>query len=333
MAMKRLFFVIFTTLIIASISLVDNASAKVFVPYNSPVFHTKDCKRLPSNIRLMEFPSVQAAINSGASACPYCINQTSTGFTNQLQENTTVPETKIIPQEPTGVKDEVSYRLYCDKVTGQCFTPNNKKASYIESFGDRDWKSSDYEVVIVNVKPISLLRVLSAFADNQVRVSDPNFVPDPEIPATFEGKPIYTDGKWLDDKFAIEFLILSKGYGFYKQVERYPNGNKKSVTTGYGLDKENITVRHGKSETFYESGLPQASLDFKYEAENGRAVVWYKNGKIMHVAEYQDGKLHGIHKIYDQDGNLQYKDTYNNGERTNRKKFDSEGRLKFDTDY
>ncbi len=53
----------------------------------------------------------------------------------------------------------------------------------------------------------------------------------------------------------------------------------------------------------------------------------------MHIAEYQDGKLHGVAKKYDSKGNLLYKDTYKHGEKTNRKAFDREGRLKFSTDY
>ena len=46
---------------------------KVFAPYDSRIFHTKGCKKLHSSSSLIEFPSVQTAINDGASACDSCI--------------------------------------------------------------------------------------------------------------------------------------------------------------------------------------------------------------------------------------------------------------------
>lgn len=329
--MKRLFFVIFTTLIVASISLVDNASAKVFAPYNSPVFHTKDCKRLPSNIRLMEFPSVQAAINSGASACPHCIRQTSPSLTNQSQMSTTIPKTKIVPQKPTGTEDEISYMLYCDKVTGECFDPNHIKTGSIESFGDRDWKSNDYEKVFINVEPVDLYRGLIIIADMATKSSEVN--PDIDAPITFEGKPVFKGGQWIDDEIGTEVTIVFKSYGFFKQTERHPNDVKKSEYTGYGLSKSDIVFKHGKFESWYENGLPKIKSDIKYNYTDGRAIVWHENGKIMYDTQFQHGKQHGIQKTYDQKGNLIYKDTYKNGDKINRKAFDNEGRLKFDTDY
>jgi len=65
-----IFLVIFTTFTIAlEMSLAD----KVFAPYDSRIFHTKGCKKLHSSSSLIEFPSVQTAINDGASACDSCI--------------------------------------------------------------------------------------------------------------------------------------------------------------------------------------------------------------------------------------------------------------------
>lgn len=326
--MKKMLCVIFVILILSSISFVACVSAEVYAPYNSPVFHEKGCSMLPSNERLMKFPSVQSAINSGAKACPSCVNQAFTGSTNQSQGNTAVPKIKVVPQEPAGIKEGTLNTLYCDRATGRCFSP--KEHSYIEPFGDRKFDNNVYEAVVINVKPISMSRIFRSFAELPDE-SDPNYNPD--APATFEGKPIYENGKWFDEKFAIESAILSKGYKFFKQVERYSNGMQKLIKTGYGLSKDSIVVVHGLYEEFYKGGIIKVRADYKYGFRNGRYIAWYENGKLMHDAEYQNGKQHGIHKQYDSKGNLLYKDTYEHGEKTNRKAFDREGRLKFSTDY
>jgi|TARA_B100002003_G_C14093513_1_gene525921 hypothetical protein len=77
--MKYLFLVILTVFIISDISFADDASPKVFSAYNSPVFHKKDCGKLPSNVELVEFSSVKEAIYKHALPCKSCIKQ---GFTN-----------------------------------------------------------------------------------------------------------------------------------------------------------------------------------------------------------------------------------------------------------
>ena len=77
--MKYLFLVILTVFIVSDISFADDASPKVFSTYNSLVFHKKDCGKLPSNVELVEFPSVKEAINEYGLPCKSCIKQS---FTN-----------------------------------------------------------------------------------------------------------------------------------------------------------------------------------------------------------------------------------------------------------
>jgi hypothetical protein len=61
----------------------------VFKPYNSSVFHTKDCKKLSSNNQLIEFSSIQKAIEEGAIPCKLCIGQNTTGLnSSQLSKDT-----------------------------------------------------------------------------------------------------------------------------------------------------------------------------------------------------------------------------------------------------
>ena len=80
--MKYLFLITLTVFIVSDISFANDTSPKVFSTHDSSVFHTKDCKKLPSNVELVEFSSVQAAINDGALPCKSCINQGSTILTS-----------------------------------------------------------------------------------------------------------------------------------------------------------------------------------------------------------------------------------------------------------
>lgn len=78
--MKYLFLVILTVFIVSDISFADDASPKVFSAYNSPVFHKKNCEYLPLNVELVEFSSVQEAINKYGLPCKSCIKQGSTNL-------------------------------------------------------------------------------------------------------------------------------------------------------------------------------------------------------------------------------------------------------------
>ena len=46
---------------------------EVYLPYNSPIFHKKNCVALHNNPSFIKYPSVQSAINSGVKACSICI--------------------------------------------------------------------------------------------------------------------------------------------------------------------------------------------------------------------------------------------------------------------
>ncbi|MGR3173688.1 MAG: hypothetical protein ACUZ8N_03730 [Candidatus Scalindua sp.] len=78
--MKYLFLVILTVFIVSDISFANDTSSKVFTTTYSQVFHKKDCKELPSNVKLVEFSSVQEAIDKDALPCKSCIKQGSTNL-------------------------------------------------------------------------------------------------------------------------------------------------------------------------------------------------------------------------------------------------------------
>ena len=80
---------ILSLFIVSVISYADETPSKVFSTCYSTVFHTKDCKELPSNSDLVEFSSVQGAINDGASPCKTCIDIESINLSNlQLHVDT-----------------------------------------------------------------------------------------------------------------------------------------------------------------------------------------------------------------------------------------------------
>lgn len=74
-------------------------------------------------------------------------------------------------------------------------------------------------------------------------------------------------------------------------------------------------------------------VDAKYGAIDGKVIVWLENGIKKEESECMNDKLNGISKLYDSRGILRYKDTYKNGEKTNRKAYDEEGKLEFDQNY
>lgn len=46
---------------------------------------------------------------------------------------------------------------------------------------------------------------------------------------------------------------------------------------------------------------------------NGMYKIYYPDGKVRMEVESKNGKPHGVGKTYDEDGNLQYKATFNDG--------------------
>ena len=74
----------------------------------------------------------------------------------------------------------------------------------------------------------------------------------------------------------------------------------------------------------------------KYETDTKRSRLRrynHRTGIVESKLNFLGGNLHGVVKTYYQNGALLYKDTYKNGEKINRKAYDSEGRLKFSQDY
>lgn len=117
-------------------------------------------------------------------------------------------------------------------------------------------------------------------------------------------------------------------------------------------DEQRIELRQRVEEIYIREGLePKYGLDMvnlrdmplvirKVQADIQKETAWTETVETYSVTgvregvwPYKEGKLHGNVLIYNQDGELRYIDTYQNGNKASRKKFDDEGRLEFEQDY
>ncbi len=67
--------------------------------------------------------------------------------------------------------------------------------------------------------------------------------------------------------------------------------------------------------------------------QDGTLETFYVNGQVKTVWKFRQGRPHGIVVSYDEAGNLAFIDTYQEGYKTNRKKYTAEGQLEFSQDY
>ncbi len=117
-------------------------------------------------------------------------------------------------------------------------------------------------------------------------------------------------------------------------------------------DEQRVDLRRRVEEIYIREGLePKYELDMvnlrdmplviqKVQADMQKETAWTETVETYSVKgvregvwPYKEGKLHGNVLIYNQDGELRYIDTYQNGNKINRKKFDDEGRLEFEQAY
>jgi len=75
--------VFFIILAIFTMVLEQSMAEKVFSSYDSRIIHEKECKELDLSKDLVEFPSVQQAVASGASLCKSCQGKDSNHIWNQ----------------------------------------------------------------------------------------------------------------------------------------------------------------------------------------------------------------------------------------------------------
>ena len=75
--------ILFIILTAITVALEQSMAEKVFSSYDSRIIHEKECKELDLSKHLIEFPSVQQAVASGALPCKFCMGQYASHSGNQ----------------------------------------------------------------------------------------------------------------------------------------------------------------------------------------------------------------------------------------------------------
>lgn len=130
--------------------------------------------------------------------------------------------------------------------------------------------------------------------------------------------------------------------GRLREETAYKEGKKEGLSTVYYNKNESViqyrlSYLNGKlsgiSEAYNENGVKKAEVYYKNDDVDGIFKSYSDKGILLKELNYKQGKLHGICRFYYDSGDLMYTDTYNNGFKTNRKKYNQEGRLEFNQDY
>lgn len=119
--------------------------------------------------------------------------------------------------------------------------------------------------------------------------------------------------------------VSAKPDGLYKSY--YENG----ILAREGAFKDD--KEEGVFKSFYEDGKLKDESTYKEGVLCGRRKTYYPNGTVKSQEYYKDDLLDGRVKRYRDNGTLEIIDTYVNGRKTNRKTYDTRGKLEFDTDY
>ena len=108
-------------------------------------------------------------------------------------------------------------------------------------------------------------------------------------------------------------LFSCGGNNTVRVVEKtYPDGKEK-VVTYYSDDKDHVKV---KEEVFYPDGKLQSVGEFQNNLRNGVWRVWYQNGNIWSEGEFVEGKAEGFRRVYYENGRMRYSGQYKNDQKT-----------------
>ncbi len=140
--------------------------------------------------------------------------------------------------------------------------------------------------------------------------------------------------------------IYAKLFNGDWEEENYKNGKLDGFSTTYnknGYPRIQVTYESGqiKNLTSFEDGYPTYTIYYKFGKAN-KLTTYYSMSILRHPYQECDGRqdgdnlvptLHGICKTYYESGEIQYIDTYKNGNKLSRKAFNEEGKLKFEQNY
>lgn len=95
-------------------------------------------------------------------------------------------------------------------------------------------------------------------------------------------------------------LLLLLIAGTENVETRWPNGNVKEQGTRVDGKKEGVW------KTWYESGQPHKTAEYKNGELHGTMKSYYPSGKLFELEEYKDGKLHGRRAEFYKNGRARF---------------------------
>ena len=135
------------------------------------------------------------------------------------------------------------------------------------------------------------------------------------------------DMRWTLVLLAVTVMFISSlAYAEVRKVY-YESGRLQAEENYKGDKLEGIT------KTYYESGQLQGEGNFKDGKQEGTTKTYYESGQLEGEGNFKDGKPEGIIKTYYESGQLEGEANFKNGVIISEKKYNEDGKLKFDQDY
>jgi antitoxin component YwqK of YwqJK toxin-antitoxin module len=120
----------------------------------------------------------------------------------------------------------------------------------------------------------------------------------------------------------------------------YKGGKRDGITKSYYRGtrlRYKYEYKSGKLDgtvkKYYKSGNLAFEWRYKDGKREGTAKSYFENRSLKAKWNFKGDQLDGITRIYYKNGGIKYIDTYRDGYKTNRKAYDSRGKLEFDQDY
>lgn len=73
----------------------------------------------------------------------------------------------------------------------------------------------------------------------------------------------------------------------------------------------------GTFKEYYVSGTMRSCMLYKNNIADGLQMSWFPDGKLHYSIQYVDGKRHGHHKVFSEDGTIVIDDSYENDVKVN----------------
>lgn len=115
-------------------------------------------------------------------------------------------------------------------------------------------------------------------------------------------------------KIVLLFIVFfDSSFISYSQDTIYINKAWRITTEDSAVGWRNPCLDTGFCKAFYLTGELLADVRLEYGKLNGIGLFYYKNGMKMQEGIYQNELKNGEWKVWDQNGNLDYTETYKNG--------------------